>query len=104
MKYLKKFLKESIYDDSDMLNIQLSRREYELLESILHDSFDQRVNMGCNDAEEHEENLFTDEEKMEIAEYLEKDESDNTMYLFNFDYVDYIQARLREEFENNNIG
>jgi hypothetical protein len=85
-----------------MIQIRLTKKEYKLLMKILNDSFESRISMGCNEPYSDEEKIFNKKERKEIVNSLRNSfDEENEDFLFNFDYVDYIINRLKEEKEES---
>jgi len=84
-----------------MKTIKLDDRDYNLLIKILKECSEERSDMTCNDAYEDEDNMFTEEEKIEIQKHFfsdeDYDEDDYDGWLCNFEYVDYIINKIKNQ-------
>lgn len=82
--------------------INLSKKELRLLLMILEEAQETRADMCCNDPEEEEEKLFSKKERKAMQRQLNPDEPEEEVdgFLFNSQYVQYIQERIIEQVED----
>jgi hypothetical protein len=80
-------------------NINLKENELLLLMSILEDAQDDRASMTCNDPYSNEEELFSQEERIEMKKIVNVDEPEEEIdgFLFNMQYVEYLIGRIKEQ-------
>ncbi len=83
-----------------MIKLELTENETKLLLMILEEAWDDRANMGCNDADEQEEKLFSQEERIEIQRKMYGDNFDWENYdgqLGNMEYVTIIKDKIESQ-------
>jgi hypothetical protein len=89
-----------------MKTIHLSDKEYKLLIKVLKEASETRGDMGCNDAYDDEEKMFTKDEKLSMAKHLSgkfyKKVDEDEMYLANFDYVDFLIKKIKTNLIDSN--
>lgn len=77
---------------------ELNKKDLKLLLLILEESLDNRIDMGCNDPYDDEEDLFTEKERIQIQKSLYEDELEEEEmdgFLFNHDYVQYLINKIK---------
>ena len=84
-----------------MRTIQLTEKEFILLNKVLEEAKDTRSDMSCNDAYSDEEKLFTKEERFAMSEFIvgKKETEERNGNMNNSSYVDYLIKRMKGQYE-----
>ena len=83
------------------MKIKLTDKEATLLLKILKENIDERSNMGCNDPNEDEEDLFSKKERLEmqkvIGEFSDEEIEENGGMMYNWEYSAYIRKIIKNQ-------
>ena len=79
--------------------IELTDAEATLLLKVLKESVEFRSDMGCNDPDEDEENLFSKKERMKMRKFTDEysEEDIEVSFMFNFEYPAYLRKLIKEQ-------